>query len=340
MVFTGLVYIYLYLVYFISIPGIYIYNLYSGDDYLIQLQHNGTYLPINPSIIYSNNEFFGSVRYTNDHKCTKHIEKVYKSEVRLIDNNFTTDKVVDVGKLHWCYHKTFKRRGAEDPRSFIWDNKHFSLITIVGHLPKPCNNKIYLYDHQTYGITRVYTLFNSNDYMEKNWLPFIYHNKLHVEYFVNPRKVFKFVNGQSYKYDITYCRSMYPNLHGSVNPVLINSDFDIKYSVNREILHREIINKGLYSSYEPCMYPGVNIKYYFNNNNDKCGICKCTEKCNGKGRGCGNGQCKRVTIAVFASGKIIITGGRSIEQLVDSYNFIKGVLDDVEKFKMIEEINK
>ena len=225
MVFTGLVYIYLYLVYFISIPGIYIYNLYSGDDYLIQLQHNGTYLPINPSIIYSNNEFFGSVRYTNDHKCTKHIEKVYKSEVRLIDNNFTTDKVVDVGKLHWCYHKTFKRRGAEDPRSFIWDNKHFSLIIIVGHLPKPCNNKIYLYDHQTYGITRVYTLFNSNDYMEKNWLPFIYHNKLHVEYFVNPRKVFKFVNGQSYKYDITYCRSMYPNLHGSVNPVLINSDF-------------------------------------------------------------------------------------------------------------------
>ena len=80
--------------------------------------------------------------------------------------------------------------------------------------------------------------------------------------------------------------------------------------------------------------------YYFNNNNDKCGICKCTEKCNGKGRGCGNGQCKRVTIAVFASGKIIITGGRSIEQLVDSYDFIKGVLDDVEKFKMIEEINK
>ena len=39
-------------------------------------------------------------------------------------------------------------------------------------------------------------------------------------------------------------------------------------------------------------------------------------------------------------GKIIITGGRSKEQLVDSYNFIKGVLDDVEKFKMIEEINK
>ena len=47
--------------------------------------------------------------------------------------------------------------------------------------------------------------------------------------------------------------------------VLINSDFDIKYKVDREKLHREIIRLGLYSTYEPCMYPCVNIKYYFNN---------------------------------------------------------------------------
>ena len=110
--------------------------------------------------------------------------------------------------------------------------------------------------------------------------------------------------------------------------VLINSDFDIKYSINRESLHRKIIDIGLYSTYEPCMYPGVNIKYYFNNNNNKSGICKCNEKCNGKGKGCGNGDCKRVTIAVFASGKIIITGGRSNEQLVDSYNFITNILNN------------
>ena len=49
-----------------------------------------------------------------------------------------------------------------------------------------------------------------------------------------------------------------------MNIVLINSDFDIKYKVQRDILHREIIDAGLYSSYEPCIYPGVNIKYYMN----------------------------------------------------------------------------
>ena len=116
--------------------------------------------------------------------------------------------------------------------------------------------------------------------------------------------------------------------------VLINSDFDIGYSLNREKLHRKIIDLGLYSTYEPCMYPGVNIKYYYNNLYDKCGICKCDCKCNGKGDGSENGDCKRVTIAVFASGKIIITGGKSKEQLVESYNFITQVLSDKETFHM------
>ena len=116
---------------------------------------------------------------------------------------------------------------------------------------------------------------------------------------------------------------------------MMNSDFDIKKNIDRDLLQDKIMDAGYYSVYEPDWYPGVNIKYYFNNNNDKTGICKCTEKCNGKGKGCGNGQCKRVTIAVFASGKIIITGGRSKIQLVDSYNFIKGVLDDKEKYKTV-----
>jgi len=116
--------------------------------------------------------------------------------------------------------------------------------------------------------------------------------------------------------------------------VLINSDFDIGYSLNREKLHREIIDLGLYSTYEPCMYPGVNIKYYYNTSYGKCGICKCDCKCNGKGDGYKNGDCKRVTIAVFASGKIIITGGKSKEQLVESYHFITKVLSDKETFHM------
>ena len=109
--------------------------------------------------------------------------------------------------------------------------------------------------------------------------------------------------------------------------VLINSDFDLGFEVNREKLHYEIIENDIYSSYEPCIYPGVNIKYFINTNNT-CGICECENMCNGKGNGCGDGDCKKVTIAVFKSGKVIITGGQNQEQIIESYRFITNFIQN------------
>ena len=103
--------------------------------------------------------------------------------------------------------------------------------------------------------------------------------------------------------------------------VLINSDFSLPIEINREILHREIIDWGMYSSFEPCIYPGVNIKYYINTNNYD-GICCCNSQCNGKGRADGDGDCKKVTIAVFKSGEVIITGAQNKKQLQTAHTFI------------------
>ena len=55
--------------------------------------------------------------------------------------------------------------------------------------------------------------------------------------------------------------------------VLINSDFDIKMNINNDKLQKIIIEKGYYSSYEPLIYPGVNIKYYYNEEKENNGIC-------------------------------------------------------------------
>ena len=112
-----------------------------------------------------------------------------------------------------------------------------------------------------------------------------------------------------------------------MNIVLINSDFDIGFKVQRDSLHREIVDVGMYSSYEPCIYPGVNIKYYYNHNQDN-GVCKCSNACTGKGDGLSDGGCKKITIAVFKSGKIIITGARSREQLELSYYFITKFMNE------------
>lgn len=127
-------------------------------------------------------------------------------------------------------------------------------------------------------------------------------------------------------YDEIYINGEYPVTYSNYDIVLINSDFDIKYEINREVLHKEIIKAGYYSSFESCIYPGVNIKYYFNNTQNN-GICCCNRVCNGKGIGDSDGNCKKITIAVFASGKIIITGAKTTDQLVISYNFISSFIN-------------
>lgn len=117
---------------------------------------------------------------------------------------------------------------------------------------------------------------------------------------------------------------------------LINSDFDCGFKIKREILHRKIIEKGYYSSFEPTIYPGVNIKYYFNKEKQNNGICNCKSQCNGRGK---NGFCKKITVAVFNSGKIIITGGQSYEQLNKAYEFIDDILKNSKEELILKENN-
>ena len=109
--------------------------------------------------------------------------------------------------------------------------------------------------------------------------------------------------------------------------VMMNSDFDIKKEIDRDLLQGKIVDNGYYSTFEPDWYPGVNIKYYFNTNNDNCGICKCNSICKGKGTADGDGECKGVTIAAFNKGKILITGARSQNQLLTCKNFIENFIN-------------
>lgn len=119
---------------------------------------------------------------------------------------------------------------------------------------------------------------------------------------------------------------------------LINSDFKIGFPVKRELLYKVFTSKyENYCSFEPCIYPGVKIRYYYNEQNHrKDGLCYCHDTCEvGKGSGKGNKQCKKITVAVFQSGCVIITGAQSHDQIQDAYDFVIKVLlecrDDIEK---------
>jgi TATA-box binding protein (TBP) (component of TFIID and TFIIIB) len=110
---------------------------------------------------------------------------------------------------------------------------------------------------------------------------------------------------------------------------LINSDYSINRQIYQDKLHKVLSNVyNLFSSHESTIYQGVNTKYYYNKKGNplRPGICECKTQCNGQGLGDGDGQCKRITISPFSSGKIIITGAREMDQINEAYEFFNEIL--------------
>lgn len=109
---------------------------------------------------------------------------------------------------------------------------------------------------------------------------------------------------------------------------LLNSDYKMNSLVRRDELHRILVNQyKLFSTLETTIYQGINTKYYYNEKSlRKNGICWCDKPCNGQGDGKELGNCKRITIAIFQTGSVIITGARNQNQLDESYEFINKIL--------------
>ena len=110
---------------------------------------------------------------------------------------------------------------------------------------------------------------------------------------------------------------------------LINSDFSIPYNIRRKDLHHLLISDEYKntSSFQPGTYPGVKLQYFWNPVNENInGRCNCNMKCFGKGDGSGDGKCKKITVSIFESGKILITGAINFVQIDEAYNYISNVL--------------
>lgn len=110
---------------------------------------------------------------------------------------------------------------------------------------------------------------------------------------------------------------------------LINSDFSIPYNIRRKDLHHLLISLEYNntSSFQPGTYPGVKLQYFWNpSNNNINGRCNCSLKCFGKGDGSGDGKCKKITVSIFESGKILITGAINFIQIDEAYKYISNIL--------------
>jgi TATA-box binding protein (TBP) (component of TFIID and TFIIIB) len=117
---------------------------------------------------------------------------------------------------------------------------------------------------------------------------------------------------------------------------MINTDFKTfaddnkmeKFLIRRRALHMILISDKYNNkcSFEPGKYHGVKLEFFWNEEKEQQdGICKCRDNCFGKGNGKGNKNCKKITIAIFESGSVLITGGISFKQIDDAYKYITDI---------------
>lgn len=120
---------------------------------------------------------------------------------------------------------------------------------------------------------------------------------------------------------------------------MINTDFKIyqddtyseRFNIKRKELHNILISQKYNnkSSFQPGIYQGVKLEYFWNSNHEnKDGICCCHGNCFGKNSGHGDGNCKKVTVAIFESGSILITGGITFQQVDDAYAYICKIITE------------
>lgn len=121
--------------------------------------------------------------------------------------------------------------------------------------------------------------------------------------------------------------------HDEENNVLINSNFNCGYYINRDKLY-SILRSSKYNidtSYDPCSYPGVKCKFYFNKesgfNSDLQNGLILNEHRNMKMSELDDAKkYTEISFMIFRTGSCLIVGNCTEEVLRYVYNFIKNIL--------------
>ena len=112
----------------------------------------------------------------------------------------------------------------------------------------------------------------------------------------------------------------------NVENVLINSNFSCGFYVDRQKLHQLLKFKyNIHSLYDPCSYPGIQCKFYYNDSNIN-GVCKCEKPCYyiKKGQIVEN-KCKEISFMIFRTGSVLIVGHCDEKVLYSVYEFLKNI---------------
>jgi hypothetical protein len=124
-------------------------------------------------------------------------------------------------------------------------------------------------------------------------------------------------------------------IHDKCETVLINSNFNCGFYINRDILYSLLKSKyNIQSIYDSCTYPGIQCKFYFNPDIDidkqtGCQISKENMEL--------YKNVKEVSFMIFRTGSVLIVGKCDENVLLIIYEFLKKILSN--EYKLICQKN-
>ena len=125
-------------------------------------------------------------------------------------------------------------------------------------------------------------------------------------------------------------------MENKIETVLINSNFACNFYINRPILYQILkYDYNIHSLYDPCSYPGIQCKFFYNKEREhQNGICNCEKKCTLNKKHKKNNKCDIISFMIFRTGSILIVGNCNEDTLKEIYSYIINILQtNCEKIK-------
>jgi hypothetical protein len=291
---------------------------------------------INSFIFHKNEEYFiqGLVvenlilRFDDIYK--KKFKRTYiKFFGNVIDSNNYEDNLLMYNNIHFLESNSLKKQGRQKNKK---DNENFynsCSIIVKGEKERKCVN---------------IKLFNNGQITLTG-----------AKYEPDGLKACEFLLSELKKYDDIFVDTSKEDITNSMienfRITMINSDFNTKFKIDLLKL-LDILNnmeEDRFIKFNPAVYRGLMIGFFWNKNKKiQDGCCNCPLKCTGKKKKVKDKDkdiiCKKITISIFKSGSVIITGGYLKEQIDDAYKFInelfKTYYHDIIKLSILDFIDE
>lgn len=119
---------------------------------------------------------------------------------------------------------------------------------------------------------------------------------------------------------------------GEYKVAMINSNFDVHHKIDLYKLAVYFRETGMHINYDQQRHPGLHVRYMYNERNIfSNGICSCIVGFNvatGKtDKRCTKCECHKVSVIIFATGKIVVTGASSLVQILEVHEYLMGIVN-------------